>query len=198
MKKEKKIKIKTSQRVKPEDIVQDSNPILREVSQVVEFPLNKENKLIMHKMIDFVRRSQNPLDDEDEKLPSAYGISAIQLGFKKKMFYIRIEDMDGENWEEFALINPELIEKSEQKSFLANGEACLSVKEKHKGYVYRNHKIVLRAIDFFTDREVEIEAKGLAAIVLQHEYDHLLGILFYDRINVLDPYFKIKNSIKIK
>ncbi len=196
MKKEKSVKLKDSEKIKYKDIVKDSNPVLREVSKEVEYPLTKENRLIMKKMIDYVRTSQDETDNKEYR--PAYGISAIQLGFPKKLFYIRIVDDLRDTFEEYALINPEIISKSEEKAFLDSGEGCLSVDEEYKGYVYRPNRIVIRAIDYFSDREIEITAKGLISIVMQHEYDHLLGILFYDRINKLDPFFKIKNAIKIK
>ncbi len=196
MKKEKSVKLKDSEKIKYKDIVKDSNLVLREVSKEVEYPLTKENRLIMKKMIDYVRTSQDENDNSEYR--PAYGISAVQLGFPKKLFYIRIVDDLRDTFEEYALINPEIISKSEEKSFLDSGEGCLSVDEEYKGYVYRPNKIVIRAIDYFSDREIEITAKGLVSIVMQHEYDHLLGILFYDRINKLDPFFKIKNAIKIK
>ncbi len=194
--KDKNIKIKGSERIKYKDIVKDDNPVLREISKEVEYPLTKENRLIMKKMIDYVRTSQDEVDNKEYR--PAFGISAVQLGFPKKLFYIRIADELRDSFEEYALINPEIVEKSEEKAFLEAGEGCLSVDSVHEGYVYRPNKVVIRAIDYFTDREIEISAKGLISIVMQHEYDHLLGILFYDRINKLDPFFKIKNAIKIK
>ncbi len=196
MKKEKEIKIKETERVKYENIVKDDNLILREVSKELEYPLTKENKLIMKKMIDYVRRSQES-QNVDEYRP-AYGISAIQLGFPKKMFYIRIVDDLHDTKEEYALINPIIIKKSDDKVFLDGGEGCLSVVKDYKGYIYRPNQIIIQAIDYFSDREIEITARGLISIVIQHEYDHLLGVLFYDRINKLDPFFKIKNATKIK
>ena len=196
--KEHKIKIKETERITYKDIIKDDNIILRKVSKEIEYPLTKENRRIMIKMIDYVRRSQDENDPEKSDLRPAYGISAVQIGFLKKMFYIRIVDEMKDSIEEFALINPEIISSQGEKAFLENGEGCLSVETEHKGYVYRNNKVVIRAIDYFTDREVEITAKGLASIVIQHEYDHLLGVLFYDRINKLNPYFNVKNSIKIK
>ncbi len=198
MSKKTKIKIKDADRVLYKDIIKDDNKILRDVSQMVEYPLSKENRRIMMQLIDYVRSSQDELEAEARELRPAYGLSAIQLGFPKKMFYIRIQNNVADLEEEFALVNPEIISKSEEKSFLVEGEGCLSVEKEHKGYVYRSHKVTIRAIDYFTEREVEITAKGIASIVLQHEYDHLLGILFYDRINKLEPFFNIKKAVKIK
>jgi peptide deformylase len=148
-------------------------------------------------MIDYVRSSQNPDEASARNLRPAYGISAIQIGHKKKLMFIRIENEFGGTPEEFALINPKIVEKSDNTAYLANGEGCLSVDEEYEGYIHRSYSVKLVATDFFTNREVEIDARGLTAIIFQHEMDHLLGIMFYDRINKLNPFNVMNKSIKI-
>ncbi len=183
-------------RVSYKDIIKDDNPLLREVSQDVSWPLSKEDLTIMNQMIDYVRSSQDHNEATARDLRPAYGISAIQLGHAKKMMYIRIENNQGFEPEEFALINPRIISTSDKKAALSTGEGCLSVDYEVPGYVVRPNSVKIIAIDHFTDREVEIEAFGLTAIVLQHEMDHLSGIMFYDRINKLTPN-KVDPSVKI-
>ncbi len=192
-----KIKIKDEDRVSVDDIIKDDNPLIREISFDVTYPLSKEDRLIMNQMIDYVRSSVNPNENEKRNLRPAYGISAIQLGHKKKMLFVRVESEYGNNVEEFALVNPKIIETSKQTTYLSDGEGCLSVERNHNGIVLRPYIVKIIAIDYFTDREIEIEAKGLTSIVLQHELDHLKGVLFYDRINKLNPNFVDKKSIKI-
>lgn len=184
-----KRKINTNKlvRISYADIVKDDNPVLREVSKEVSWPLSKENINIMNQMIDYVRSSQDPAEANKRNLRPAYGISAVQLGHPLKMMYVRIENDQGFEPEEFALVNPRIEYRSDKLGAFKNGEGCLSVEDDHEGYVIRNYSIKLIAIDHFTDREVEIEAYGLTAIVLQHEMDHLSGIMFYDRINKLQP-----------
>lgn len=198
MAKERDINVKKiAKRLSYNDIIKDDNKLIREISVDVSFPLNKDDKETMHQMIDYVRSSQNEELAKKNNLKPAYGISAIQIGRNRKLIFIRIESEFGGIPEEFALINPKVIEKSTTKAYLADGEGCLSVENLHKGYVLRPYAIKIQATDFFTSREVEIEAKGLTAIVLQHEMDHLLGILYYDRINKLDPFKVEPKSIKI-
>ena len=182
-----KINTKKLIRISYDDIIKDGNPILREVSQEVTWPLTKEDLMIMNQMIDYVRSSQDENQAQTRNLRPAYGISAVQIGHLKKMMYIRIENNQGFEPEEFALINPKIISTSEKKASLSSGEGCLSVDENIEGFVVRPYTVNILAIDHFTDREVEIEAHGLTAIVLQHEMDHLSGIMFYDRINKLAP-----------
>ncbi len=189
-----KINTKKIVRISYNDIVKEDNPILREISKDVAWPLSKEDLSIMNQMIDYVRSSQDPNESKERNLRPAYGISAVQIGHLKKMMYIRIESNRGGEPEEFALINPKIISTSDRKSALSVGEGCLSVDREVEGYVVRPHSVKIIAIDHFTDREIEIEAHGLTAIVLQHEMDHLSGIMFYDRINKLDPY-KIDSDV---
>lgn len=174
-------------RISYKDIIQDDNPIIRGVSKEVTWPLSKKDLLIMNQMIDYVRSSQDENESGLRNLRAAYGISAVQIGYLKKMMYVRIENNQGYEPEEFALINPKTVDTSNKKGALSAGEGCLSVQEEISGYVVRPYSVKIIAIDHFTDREVEIEAHGLTAIVLQHEMDHLLGIMFYDRINKLNP-----------
>ncbi len=183
----KKINTKKLNRISYSDIIKEDNPILREVSKEVIWPLSKEDLTIMNQMIDYVRSSQDDEESETRELRSAYGISAIQLGHPKKMMYVRLENNQGFGAEEFALINPKIVSLSEKKGALEEGEGCLSVDRDIEGFVVRSFSVKIVAIDHFTEREVEIEAFGLTSIVLQHEMDHLSGIMFFDRINKLNP-----------
>ncbi len=182
-----KINTKKIVRLSYEDIVKEDNPILREISREVAWPLSKGDLTIMNQMIDYVRSSQNYDEAKKRNLRAAYGISAVQIGNLKKMMYVRIENNRGLEPEEFALINPRIISASDKMASLSAGEGCLSVDREVPGYVVRPYSTKIIAIDHFTEREVEIEAHGLTSIVLQHEMDHLSGIMFYDRINKLNP-----------
>jgi peptide deformylase len=81
--------------------------------------------------------------------------------------------------------------------YLQSGEGCLSVDNDHKGYVYRPYKIRVKAYDFLTNKEIEIIARGYDAIVLQHEIDHLSGVLYYDHIDKKNPFKILDNSIAL-
>ncbi len=195
----KKINTKKMSRIVTKDIILDDNAIIREISMLVPYPLAKSDKTIMNQLIDYVRSSQDEEEAKARDLKPAYGISAIQIGKPRRLFYIRIENKFGNDAEEFALVNPKVIKSSKQHAYLDQGEGCLSVIAEHEGYVLRPHTVTINAIDYFTEREVEIEAQGLTAIVLQHELDHLQGILFYDRINTLNPFvLPDKKALKIK
>ena len=76
----------------------------------------------------------------------------------------------------------------------SSGEGCLSVDEEHKGYAHRYYKIKMQAYDALRDKDVVITARGFDAIVLQHEYDHLDGLFFYDRIDKNKPNTQLMNE----
>ena len=93
------------------------------------------------------------------------------------------------------LVLEEYIQGDSLREVLTGG--CLSVDEEHRGYVYRDFKIVVKAYNDLTGKEEHITARGYDAIVLQHEIDHLNGVLFYDHIDKLNPNKDIPNAVEI-
>jgi len=193
----KEIKTKKLDLLTMSDIIKDDNKLIRELSLDVVVPLTKEDKKIMEQMIEYTRSSQDPVANKERKLRPAFGISAIQIGHAKKMLYVRIENEYGGEPEEFALVNPKILE-AKGKAFLESGEGCLSVEYDVPGYVVRDYQVVIEAFDYFTQRHIQIQTKGLTSIVLQHEIDHLKGIMFYDRINKLKPFDLPKDALRIR
>ena len=173
-------------------IVKDNNPIMRKRSLPVPMPLSKEDKNTLDLMLDYLKKSQDDEYAKKHNLRAGVGMAAIQIGQLKRMFVIYYETDNGPV--EYQLVNPEIIETSIRKVALEEGEGCLSVDDEHKGYVHRNYKIVMKAYNALTDEKIVITAKGYDAIVLQHEYDHLNGMLFYDRIDSNNPYKQLMND----
>ena len=85
---------------------------------------------------------------------------------------------------------------------MPGGEGCLSVDRSCDAYIHRPARVTFEAYIYnFETRQVEkkrIRLKGYLAVVFQHEYDHLNGILFVDRANNTDPKFIPENSKPIK
>ena len=104
---------------------------------------------------------------------------------------------DGVHVVDHRLINPRIILESVKEIYLSGGEGCLSVDEHHDGYVYRHNKIQVKAYNVQTQKEEIITARGYEAIVLQHEIDHLNGILYYDHINKKDPFMEKEDAIRL-
>ena len=176
-------------------IVKDSEKTLREKCQPVAMPLSQEDKELALQMVDYLVKSQDDEYAEKHGIRSGVGLAAPQIGVQKRMFAVYYETEEG--FVKFALINPKIIQNSVRKVALASGEGCLSVDNDHPGYVYRFDKIVIKGYDAISEQDVTITARGYDAIVLQHEYDHLDGILYYDRIMLENPNLEIPNSYLI-
>ncbi len=181
-------------------IVKDNDSKIREKSFLVEFPLTSQDKQLMQDMLAYVRNSRIPELAEKDNLRPSVGISAIQVGVPKQMCAVVVDDIDKNGNElsyEFALINPKIISKSVQLAYLKGGEGCLSVESHHEGYIYRHARIKVEAYDLLQEKTITIRAQGYLAIVLQHEFDHFDGNLFYDHIHSEDPFKVIPDAIEI-
>ena len=122
------------------------------------------------------------LDDMAETMYDAPGIGLAgpQIGELKRLIVMDCS-RDDEKSELWQMINPEVIELSEDNSTLEEG--CLSIPG-HTADVSRPDWIKLRFTDI-KGKEQQIKAEGLLAACIQHEIDHLNGILFIDHISKL-------------
>ncbi len=120
-------------------------------------------------------------DDMLETLYASFGIglAATQVGILKRFIIVDIGVVeDEEEFEPLKLFNPEII-SVEGECVLEEG--CLSIPDL-RADVKRPVQIVVNAINIDSE-DVQIEADGLLARVIQHEIDHLNGVLFIDRIS---------------
>ncbi|MCQ2800809.1 MAG: peptide deformylase [Bacilli bacterium] len=166
-------------------IVKDNNPIMRKKSLPVSLPLSVEDKNTLDEMLNYLKLSQDEEYSKKHNLRPGVGIAAIQIGLLKRMFVVYYETDNG--IVQYQLVNPKIIEYSVRKCALKDGEGCLSVDGDHPGYSHRYYKIRMEAYDALSGRDVILTARGFDAIVLQHEYDHLDGLFFYDRIDKNKP-----------
>lgn len=143
------------------------HPVLKKVAQPVE-TVDAE-----------IRRL---LDDMLETMYAAPGIglAAPQVGISKRMLVIDVSGRD-EDPKPMKIINPEVVYQSEDLS--SYDEGCLSFPEQF-AEVKRPATIRLRYLDE-TGTQHEIDADGLRATCIQHEIDHLDGIVFVDHISSL-------------
>ena len=185
-------------RINNDTIIKDTDKLIREKSEDVTLPLSDEDKNLLLDMLKYVKDSTVEEIAEKENLRPAVGISAIQVGVKKKMMAVVIKNEEGEIEHQYALVNPRIVSHSIEKSFLRNGEGCLSVEENHQGYIYRYARVKIKAYDLIRDEDVEIRASGYLAIVFQHELDHFKGILYYDHINPNNPFEEIPNTLVVE
>jgi peptide deformylase len=134
------------------------------------------------------------LDDMLETMYTAPGIglAAPQVGVLRRAFVI---DLGGEGERApLSLINPELVSRSESTNVAEEG--CLSL-PKQFGEVARADQVLVRYLDRAGVTQ-EIGAEGLLARCLQHEIDHLNGVLFVDHLSALKRAMILRRLIKAK
>tara|TARA_B100001029_G_scaffold132246_1_gene111114 strand:+ start:1945 stop:2469 length:525 start_codon:yes stop_codon:yes gene_type:complete len=161
-------------------IVIEPDPILRKKSERLEKVDSNIKKL---------------MDDMLETMYGAPGIglAAVQVGILKRLVVIDISK-DNEKKNPLFLINPELTFKS--KNISSYEEGCLSLPGQF-AEVERPAECHLNYIDYH-GKEKKLKADGLLATCIQHEIDHLNGILFIDYLSKLKKDMIIKKLIKHK
>lgn len=175
------------------NIIREGNPILRNRSSEMTFPLSDDDKQLAHDLMEFLENSQNEEIAEKYHLRAGVGLAAPQLAISKRMTAVLIPGPEGEEPTlKQVLINPTILSQSVQVAALSEGEGCLSVDRDVPGYVPRADRITLRYFDI-EGTQHKIRLKNYEAIVVQHEIDHLNGILFFDHINTDKP-FAIPND----
>ena len=135
------------------------------------------------------------MDDMLETMYQAPGIglAAPQVGALKRVIVVDCAKSD-EKPEPYKIANPEILWRSQE--MLVNNEGCLSLPE-HYADVERPAEIKLRYLD--EQNEIrELHAKGLLATCIQHEVDHLEGLLFVDHISPLKRNIILRKLAKTK
>lgn len=141
---------------------------------------------------DAVRRL---MDDMLETMYAAPGIglAASQVGVLQRVLVLDIAK-DGEDKRPIRMANPEIIWVADDDAVFEEG--CLSVPE-HYASVTRPRAVRVRYLDH--ENEIrELEAEGLLAVVIQHEMDHLDGVLFIDHLSALKRNMILRKLTKAK
>ena len=134
----------------------------------------------------------------DDMLDTMYdapgiGLAAIQIGVPQRVIVMDLAGKDEEKQPRY-FVNPEILWRSEDLSFYEEG--CLSVPEMYED-VQRPARIRARWLDYH-GQEVEMEADGMLATCLQHEMDHLEGVLFIDHLSKLKRDIILRKMTKAK
>jgi len=161
-------------------IVIEPDPILRKKSEMLE-TVDDELRAL--------------LDDMLETMYAAPGIglAAVQVGILKRLIVIDISK-DKEKKNPLFLVNPEIISLSKKTS--VHEEGCLSLPG-HFAEIERPAECQIKFIDY-NGKEKELRANGLLATCIQHEIDHLNGVLFIDYLSKLKKDMIVKKLIKHK
>ena len=138
-------------------------------------------------------RIRRLVDDMLETMYEAEGVglAATQVDVHERVIVI---DTSEARDQPIVLVNPELIEKSDEMTLVDEG--CLSVPEIYDK-VPRHARVRVRALDR-SGAVREFEADGLLSIAVQHEMDHLDGILFIDRLSRLKRNMVLKKLEKLR
>jgi len=171
------------------EIIQIGNPVLSRKSDLVTKINSKETKKVVKNLVDSMR------------FHGLIGISASQIGEKLRIFVTEVRDTKYRNLEKDQLrvyINPEIIWSSKKEVVIYEG--CGSVAyAKLFGPVKRPEKIEIQAFDEMGNT-FSFKADGMLSRVIQHEYDHLFGIEFTEKITDIrlimssEEYKKIANK----
>jgi len=161
-------------------ILTEPNKLLRQISK----PVNKVGK-----------NEQKLMDDMVETMYAANGIglAAIQIGFPKRIIVMDVSK-DQKNKNPMYFINPIILNKATEQSTYEEG--CLSVPDQF-AEIDRPNKCEVEYLDYNGKKKL-LKADGLLATCIQHEIDHLEGILFIDYLSKLKKSMIIKKLSKQK
>jgi len=135
------------------------NPLLKKKAEKIKDPRNPEIKELIFDMLETLEQN------------NGLGLAAPQVGKSIRLCIIKF------NGKTYIFINPKIKSKSWKKEILEEG--CLSFPGKFMP-IKRSRKVKAEALDRKGEK-IKIEAEGLLARAMQHEIDHLDGILFIDR-----------------
>ena len=161
-------------------ILTEPNKDLRQISKNVEIVGNEEQK-IMDDMLDTMYAA------------NGIGLAAIQIGIPKRIIVMDLSKKEGEK-EPLYFVNPIIIERNTDKSTYEEG--CLSVPNQF-AEIDRPSKCDVEYLDYQGKKKL-LKAEGLLATCIQHEMDHLEGILFIDYLSKLKKSMIIKKLSKNK
>jgi len=161
-------------------IVTEPNKLLRQISKIVE-KVGDEERVLMDDMLDTMYDA------------SGIGLAAIQIGIPKRIIVMDIS-RDENKKEPRYFINPVIKNKNEEKAKYEEG--CLSVPDQF-AEIERPNACEVEYLDYDGKKQL-LKADGLLATCIQHEMDHLEGILFIDYLSKLKKSMIIKKLSKIK
>jgi len=161
-------------------IITEPNKILRQISKPVK-KVGKNEQSLMDDMLDTMYAADG------------IGLAAIQIGIAKRIIVMDISWNKGEK-KPMYFINPVIRKKDKEKSIYEEG--CLSVPNQF-AEIERPRKCEVEYLNYEGKKKL-LKAEGLLATCIQHEMDHLEGILFIDYLSKLKKSMIIKKLLKNK
>lgn len=167
-------------------ILDEKDKRLRMVSKEVTFPLSKEEKDTINDVMTYLKYSQIEKYAKKYNLRAGWGMSAVQIGILKRWFVI-VEEKDDGTFKNYFFANPKIISNSTEKIYVEQGEGCLSVNREVVGIIPRYARVTVEAYDI-NGNKFTMRLREDLAVCVQHEMDHLEGILFFDKIDKKNPF----------
>ena len=161
-------------------ILTEPNKLLRQISKPVE-KVGYEEKKLMDDMLDTMYAA------------NGIGLAAIQIGVPKRIIVMDISKYENKNEPRY-FVNPIISNKDTLKATYEEG--CLSVPNQF-AEIDRPSKCEVEYLDYNGEKKI-LKAEGLLATCIQHEMDHLEGILFIDYLSKLKKSMIIKKLSKNK
>lgn len=167
-------------------ILDEKDKKLRIKSKDVTFPLSNEEIKTIKDTMEYLKYSQIEEYAKKYNLRPGWGMSAIQIGIDKRWFVI-VEEQDDGSFKNYFFANPKIISNSAEKIYVEQGEGCLSVNREVVGIIPRYARVTIEAYDM-DGKKFTMRLREDLSICVQHEMDHLEGILFFDRIDKKNPF----------
>ena len=164
----------------------EKNKLLRTVSKEVVFPLTDEDRKTINDIIEYLTNSQIEELALKYDLRPGMGMAAIQLGIPKRYFVV-VHEYEEKKFNTYVIINPKIVSTSTEKIYVTDGEGCLSVNRETVGITPRYARVTIEGYDM-DGNKIRVRGREELAIAFQHEYDHLNGILFIDKIDKKNPF----------
>lgn len=167
-------------------ILDEKDKRLRIKSKDVTFPLSNEEIKTIKDTMEYLKYSQIEEYAKKYNLRAGWGMSAIQIGIDKRWFVI-VEEQDDGSFKNYFFANPKIISNSAEKIYVEQGEGCLSVNREVVGIIPRYARVTIEAYDM-DGKKFTMRLREDLSVCVQHEMDHLEGILFFDRIDKKNPF----------
>lgn len=167
-------------------ILDEKDKRLRQKSKDVIFPISDEEKETIKIAMENLRYSQIEKYAKKYNLRAGWGLSAVQIGIMKRWFVI-VEELEDGSFKEYFFANPKITSTSTEMIYVEQGEGCLSVNREVPGIIPRHARVTIEAQDI-DGKPFKLRLREDLAVCVQHEIDHLNGILFVDRIDKKNPY----------
>ena len=159
-------------------ILTEPNKLLRQISQLVE-KVGESEKELMNDMLETMYAA------------NGIGLAAIQIGVPKRIIVMDLSKEENKKTPMY-FVNPLIIKKNDEK--ITYEEGCLSVPNQF-AEIDRPSKCEIEYLDYNGNKQ-NLKAEGLLATCIQHEIDHLEGILFIDYLSKLKKEMIIKKLSK--